>query len=679
MGFRTHRVVGVALGLALASGALGGCTGTGSGDDEGGPETSTRPEDVELVGSIELDVADPGRCDPIGEGCLLPFPNDFYTEADPAKPTGRRVTLDQASMPANMSGVRIDPKHLNDLDGFSPAAAVLAQIPDVDPEGSGAAPVTDPASSLDEGSPVVLFDATDGERLPHWVELDADASDDEVATLFVRPAVPLPEGHRIVVAMRGLVDASGDAIEPTDTFRAYRDRLRSEVAEVEDRREAMEAVFADLADADIERDDLVLAWDFTVASTETLSGRLLHMRDDAFAELDDGAPAFTVSSDEPSDRAGIAREVAGTLEVPSYLTGDGAAGSELELDDDGLPVRTGTYTANFRCIVPTTASAESPAAAGLYGHGLLGSADQVTAASEVAVAGNRIFCGTDLIGMAEDDIGNAAKIVMELSTFNTLADRLHQGHLNTLFLGRLMIHPEGLGSDPAFQDDDTALVTDELVYYGISQGGIMGGATTAVAQDWTYAVLGVPAMNYGLLLDRSVDFDQFRAIFEPAYPSAADRALGIQLVQMLWDRGEATGYVQHLTADPYNDTPEHRVLLHVAFGDHQVANVATEVEARAIGAAGHRPVLAEGRSPDTEPFWGIDEIDSFPYAGSAIVMFDSGASPPPVANVAPREGADPHGDPRAAPGAVDQITEFLDSGEVIDVCGSDPCTAEPQD
>lgn len=675
MANRTQRAIGVVAVLAL------GMAASYRGADAGAaasPGARAKPAKVKFTGSINLTVDNPDRCDPIADGCLLPFPNDYFTKADAHTPTGRRVALNRDSMPANFNGVRIDPTHWNELDGFSPAAAVLLQVPDVDLEASGAAPVTDPASSLDKKSPVVLLDATTGKRLPHWVELDSYAEDGAVPTLYVRPAVILPEGHRIVVALRNLVTNTGKAVKPTDSFRAYRDRLKSNVAQIEHRRPAMEQVFADLKAAHVVRKHLLMAWDFTVASAESLSSRLLHIRDDAFERLNDRAPKFTVQTNDPSTRTGIAREVTGTYEVPMYLTGDGGPGTEFALGPDGLPSHTGTYTANFRCIVPNSATASSPAGAGLYAHGLLGTARQVPAASQVAAEGNRIFCGTDLIGMAEADTGNAAVIVSELSTFNTLADRLQQGHLNTLVLGRLMIRADGLGSDPAFQDGGTALLTDNLVYYGISQGGIMGVATTAVAQDWTIAVLGVPGANYGLLLDRSVDFDPFRSIFEPAYRKAADRALGLQLIQMLWDRGEATGYLQHLTSRPYANTPKHRVLLHAAFGDHQVANVATEVEARSIGAAAVVPVLADGRSPDREPFWHIPAIQRFPYDGSAVVMWDSGAAPPPTVNLPPREGADPHSDPRADPAANRQILEFFRSGKVIDVCGGAPCTAQPR-
>ena len=55
-------------------------------------------------------------------------------------------------------------------------------------------------------------------------------------------------------------------------------------------------------------------------------------------------------------------------------------------------------------------------------------------------------------------------------------------------------------------------------------------------------MLGVPGMNYSTLLNRSVDFDTYSRIFEPAYPSPLDRQLIQSIVQMLWDRAESNGY-----------------------------------------------------------------------------------------------------------------------------------------
>ena len=57
----------------------------------------------------------------------------------------------------------------------------------------------------------------------------------------------------------------------------------------------MEALFRELGRAGISRSSLYLSWDFTVASTNNVSGRLRFIRDDAFARLGAHAPAFTVT------------------------------------------------------------------------------------------------------------------------------------------------------------------------------------------------------------------------------------------------------------------------------------------------------------------------------------------------------------------------------------------------
>jgi hypothetical protein len=153
---------------------------------------------------------------------------------------------------------------------------------------------------------------------------------------------------------------------------------------------------------------------------------------------------------------------------------------------------------------------------------------------------------------------------------------------------------------------------------------------------------------------------------------------------MLWDRAEANGYAQHLTTDPLPDTPEHRVLMHVAFGDFQVADVTAFVEARTIGARFHDPLLAENRAFIDYGF-GLEPIGEDPYEGSAIVLWDSGVPSPPLGNVPPRgtgdpQGAhDPHEDPRSMGTARAQKAEFFREGVVVDVCDGGPCTADRRD
>ena len=639
-------------------------------------------------GTIELDLhgVNPRVCDVLDlRQCLLPFPNDFFTVRDANTDTGRRVAITAAAMPRNNLGVPIDPTEWNRNDGFSPGSEILAFVPDLDLTKTGAPAITDPGRSLLRGSPVVLLDATTGERHPVFAELDLNAGVPDERSLIARPSTNLAEGHRYIVALQGLRDSQGEPIEATPAFRAFRDKLDTGIPTIEARRAHMEDLFESLKRAKVKRTNLYLAWDFTVASERNLSERLLHIRDDAFRTLGDSAPSFAVTEIEENLDDRILRRVRGTFLVPSYLTGTGAPGSRFTQGPDGLPVHAGyDITANFTCIVPRSAvspaGAANPTRPSLYGHGLLGSANEVSAGNvrNMANEHNFVFCATNWIGMASEDVANAVSILQDLGRFPTLADRVQQGILDALFLGRLMIRPDGLVSHPAFQAPDGAPLIDTraLFYDGNSQGGIIGGALTAVAQDFTRAVLGVPGMNYSTLLQRSSDFALYALILEPAYPSALDQQIGIALIQMLWDRAEANGYAQHMTDDPYPNTPRHQVLLHEAFGDFQVANVTTEIEARTIGAAIHQPALGPGRL-GYDAFFGLEPLKPG-HRGSALIVWDSGTPPPPLGNEAPFVGVDPHEDPRANVGARLQKSEFLRvDGTVIDVCGGAPCVADP--
>ena len=495
----------------------------------------------------------------------------------------------------------------------------------------------------------------------------------------------LAEGTRYIVALRRMKDSSGTLITPTADFLAYRDGTPTGAPVKEARRPHMEAIFTTLAAAGVDRSDLYLAWDFTVASERNLTERLLFVRDDGFTRLGTSAPSFTVTMVENDVDANIFRRVTGTYMVERYVDST-MAPARFVLGPDGLPVHQSTpQPASFICIIPRAAlpsatDPATPARASIYGHGLLGSNSEVNAGNVKAMANehNFVFCATKWIGMADEDIGNAAGILQDLGKFPSLTDRLQQAMLDQLFLARLMIHPAGLVSDPAFQDasGNPVIDTSAVFYDGNSQGGIFGGTVMSVAQDITRGVLGVPGMNYSLLLTRSTDFATYATILYPAYPNELQRPLLLALIQMLWDRSDPNGYAHHMTTDPLPNTPAHEVLLHEAFGDHQVANVATEIEARTIGASIHQPAIASGRSYEVTPYYGIPAIPSYPFAGSALIVWDSGAATPPTTNTAPTTGADPHSDPRSSVAARMQKSEFLKAGgAVVDVCSGMPCVA----
>jgi hypothetical protein len=678
---------GVIAPLLIATALFGAAC---SGGDGAAGSSAEAANPVELSGEIELSLDHADRCEHFDAGgCLLPYPSDHFSVPDDTTASGRRISLDPDSMPINAEGVPVDTAEWNRDDGFSSGTPILAVVPGLDPERSGLAPITDIGASLDPDAPIVVLDADTGERVPYFAELDAGATGSgptqrtespRVANgdtaLIVRPARNLVHGHRHVVGFRNLINGDGEPIEAADGFRAYRDRLDSGIEAVEQRRPSMERVFSDLSESGVDRSELVLAWDFTVRSTEDATGRLLAMRDDAFEVLGDGAPVFEIDQVETDDAPEGARVVNGRFTVPNYLTDDGEPGSVLNNDSspDGIPVRSGTREARFICVVPEDPPEEMGAV--LFGHGLLGGAEEVRSVGDLAVPLLGItVCGADWIGMARDDIGAIMEMLQDFSDFRIIPDRLQQAHLEFLHLGRLLSHADGLGAHEAFARPDGGSVLDgEVLYVGSSQGGVLGGATSAVATDWDRAALLVPAQNYSMLLDRSVNFDQFAEILEDAYPTPSDRQVLLALAQQLWDRGENNGYSQNLTTDPLPGTDVTTVMLLAAFGDHQVANVATDVLARTAGIPLRSPGLADGRSPDRAPFWDIETIEEWPRFGSLYVMWDFQAPAPPTANVAPRDGDDPHGATSEDLQALAAIVSFLTADQMDDPCAPGvPC------
>lgn len=505
--------------------------------------------------------------------------------------------------------------------------------------------------------------------------------------VIIRPAVNWDEDTRYVVALQHMRRADGSAIDAEEIFAAYRDEEPAPLSLVgdgpfEQRREAMEGIFATIAGhagPTVARSGLYLAWDFTVASAENLAERMLHIRDRSFEELGGAVPPYSVTSVQDFTEGEVARRVQGSFEVPRWVSSPTPGARmvydrEEQLEGRHLPLRQPTpQPAAFTCNIPRSAMAGGVANAAmpsLYGHGLLGGQSEVNSSNQtgMGVAHNVAFCATDWIGMAFEDVPSIASILLDVSNFQQIPDRAQQGFLNFLYLGRLLKHPGGFAANPAFQLDGAPLITNDLVYMGNSQGGIMGGALTAFAQDWTRAVLGVPGMNYSTLLARSVDYDPYEAIVDATYPDEMEEMIVYSLMQILWDRGEANGFAHHMTDAPYPDTPAHAVILEAAFGDHQVANVSAEVEARTIGARAHVPPPALHTTSDA---YEMLPALTYPYVGSAFMAWDSGTLAPPDGNVPPVPavvGPDPHSFPRKDPKARFLRNHFLRTGQIIDVC-----------
>jgi len=633
---------------------------------------------------------------PAGHDCLLPWPNDAFTVASKKTPTGRQLAIPSMLDPTNLKGAHVSTTFINQGDGFSPGSVIMTYVPDLALAASHVAPSTDIGSSLGSKSPIVILDTVTGARVPYFAELDAQTTNTAEQLLLIHPAVALTEGHRYAVVLRDLVDKSGHAIAPlASTTAAWNATSKSS-----NRLQYISKVLHSDLSSVIGSNEPYMAWDFTVASAKSLAGPALTMHNLAYQWLaghhlayngetsipaSDYAPAFTVTSSVTTN--GV-RDVHGTFQVPLFLS-DTTPFSAMTVDQSGSPVINGTktWTANFICVLPSTISATGAALPTVYGHGLLGNASEIEGGSfSAAIARNMAGCATDWVGMSSSDLLNVDRNLNDMSTFDTQVDHMLQGFVNFQFLGRLINSPAGFASNAAFQDGSGRALfqVGKCTFMGYSQGGIMGGAVSAVSTEWTRVILGVPGMDYGgLLLNRSVDWNEYSAIYDKAYADPVDQQVVLQLGQLLWDRGENDGYAEHLTSNPYAGIPAKQVFIIENYGDHQVANVSAEMLARTIGAQNHQPAFNPsffGAAPRTNvPVvvqWGLSKLDQTKQAKAGVVLWDYGTPTPPTTDLAPNGseyGADPHGFGRGNASLLTQITTFLTAGQIPDVCGGMAC------
>ncbi|MEA2405579.1 MAG: hypothetical protein QOE08_2226, partial [Thermoleophilaceae bacterium] len=264
--------------LVLAGGGPG-TRGSGGAGGGGGSRGA-----VDLTNGDRCDFTDPAVC-------MFPWPNDYFTKADGSTPTKRRLDFQLLSMPRNAAQKPIEPTDYNRSDGFSPGNMIVTKVPGLESQAAfkrtGLVPITDMARSFDGSQPVVVINTRTLRRQLIWAEVDANPKNPADVNLIVRPGANFDEGGHYIVALRNLREASGKPILAYAGFALYRDRIATREPVVEARRAHFEQMFSTLGRAGIERDDLYLAWDFTVASERNISERLLGIRNDAFAKLGD--------------------------------------------------------------------------------------------------------------------------------------------------------------------------------------------------------------------------------------------------------------------------------------------------------------------------------------------------------------------------------------------------------
>ena len=641
------------------------------GDDTGSDAGGDDDAGDDAGGEVSPDVTIPEGCNPIAfeHDCLFPYPSNVFLTDDAEMPSGKRVAITGAAQPTDAENAPFDFTLYHSADGFSFNQPIMVRFPgSVDTDGV-VFHTDDPAGSTVATSKTILLDTSTGELVPHWAEIDLNTQEAGEQTFIIRPYVVLSEQTRYIVALQGLSDASGATIEAPNGFAQIRDGSVVNHPVLSPLAERYDAdVFPALETAGLTRADLQLAWDFTTQSYEHVTRDLFAMRDATIGVLSATPPAVTVTKTEVDPRDQIALRIEGTISVPLFLESTELS-ARLNRDADGNVAQNGTAEVPFLLQVgkgaePTEAGF-TPRRVIQYGHGFFGLREEINYSAMRTFSNDEgyVMASVDWWGMSDpDQLEVVGKLSTDMSASFVFVDRIHQSMINQMALTyALKTTIADLTEVEYF--GERVYDPDNVYYYGISQGHILGGAFIAISPNIERAAFSVGGGNFSLMMSRASNFRPFLDVILAVTGSRVTVQKVVTLSQHSFDRISPIVYGRYIKTNPIRGNPTKRILMQAGIGDLQVNNLATDLHARSIGIPSLQP---NARDP-----FGLDPVES-PTDDSALVYLDFNlAEVPGLINQTPPEGVENevHEGVRRTQATEDQLDAFFQpSGEIVNFC-----------
>ena len=634
------------------------CTGESCENENTSVQEEDLVEEISISGTNFCDNTNPDHC-------LLPFPSSAFLDSDSGTTTGYRLDIDGQAIPDSASAPSEDFHMLDYKDGHSPSTQVFttfSSLPDI--SGLASQDSIHLSSQPDHNS--LLLNMDTGQITEHWVEISSRTQEDEPTLVHVRSLRGLDHNPQYAVAFRWLADENGDSIEPFPGFKALRDGIVTDNQQIESLRPSYETMFTSLSGIGYERQNLISAWWFHTASTQSITGDIISMRNDATQRLGDdgiGCNVTSVIENYAEDNTTL-RRISGTITTPHYLESTYPP-TPMTRSEDGTPKFNFLTEVVFTVTIPMSAAESSqPAPLVVLGHGFLGNGEGMVSgfrgwANDSGVA----TIGTDFKGWSSDGDFDAVTFgLMNVNYLQHQSERLQQSVINHL---AMITTIKGVCSDiPEFYHNGVNLVdTTDVDYMGVSLGGIRGPSMLSLIPEIDHGVLWVAGSSFGFIAERSTQYTQFEELFSSplAYESTMDRSILIALMQSMWDTTEPETYLPFIDGGLDGELHPYEVLYLVSINDAQVTTLSADRASRTSGI----PVLANS----TYYPHGLEIVDA-PTSGSAIVYFDGNFPAVPSGNIQGPMAYHSlaHNQVLGFEPAVDLATDFLRSGTISDTC-----------
>lgn len=609
-------------------------------------------------------------CNPVGASvdCFFPFPSDYYRVEDG---NTHRVAFPEAALlhgkntPIDFSPTRV-------LDGYPIHPPIFAAFDTAIQESSLNFHTADPALSLAPSATTLVLEASTGTPVAHFAELDHTVSAAERRLLQIRLYQALKPDTRYIVAVQNLKDIQGAPLKRPASFEPFvRGTTHASLKDVQEHYDT--DIFKPLADFGVEKNNLLLAWDFTTRSDDSARRDLLEVMNQTNAWMDaqPNGPAVHITEVVQHGHGGapahpdLAFTLTGTFEAPLFLE-ENIPTSTLNRHANGtLAAATSTATFPLVILVPHSVvdSGSAPDAIIQYGHGFFGSTDELTNGFLPAFLNqNRMIAtGTIWLGMSSQDMGPlATNLSKNISGTFKLTDQLHQAFANQSVLAA--------ATRTSFHDVTDAgvdLNAQKHVFYGISLGHILGSTAVAVARDINQAVFSVGGGSFSFLMSRAKPFELLLSLLKPsikADPFGPNKFFALSSIP-LEPVDPLTWANDLLENNEYAPAVQRQVLAQVGIGDPSVPTLGSLMWARTAGipyalpsSAIDVPLLASVTLPSTD---------------SALTVADFNLTSDPIPGFYAEFSAaanDVHTDVRENPKLQLQVVDFILNNEIINHC-----------
>ena len=599
--------------------------------------------------------------------CMLPFPSDAFLVDDDSTNTGKRISYSSNTIPSSGTVSQINLPIINQIDGASPNTQIMTAFV-TDPDVSKMAGQYNIEKSLENGHPSMIINQDTGELIPHWTEIDIRSDENEPSIIHLRTIKALDHNTSYVILFTDLKDSNDTYIEAPVGFAALRDNVITNSPDIEDRRSDFEELFTWIDEnTDRSISSLQTAWVFNTASTESLIGPLLSMRNDALERIGENGIGCTLeTNEEVLDEDGNRSHwmLTGTYTAPQYTESFFPPTLIRRTSDtDRTPVFVENREIPFWLVIPNTAIS-NPADLTIWGHGFLGTGD-TSGLHGWANQNNAAMLGTSFYGWSSDDTISIEYAVLDMEKFQHQAERLEQSMINQVVMIKSFM---GVCADlPELYHNGSSLIdTSNPVYTGYSNGAIRGPSIIGLSPDLNRGVLWAGGSSFSHIIERCTQYDRFHFIFasEYGYSSQLDRAVAISIMQSLWDSVESDTFLS-LREEGYLDQVEpYELMTLFSIGDLQISNISSSRMMRTANI----PIL----DSSTIIPYGI-EIVNESHEGSVGVFFDGGYIHAPDGNEYGEEPHPAHNAIGALKIARDMAFAYLQMQDILDTCNGD-CT-----